>query len=558
ASTLTDSTGYFNLSVNFGSHIVVASKEGYISDSSEVDISKDKTTAFVTFRLSPLKDYACIRGTVYDKKTDDPIWNAEVSAGYTSTVTHWFGQYELKVPPGSYTVTASADRYESQSKKVKVEAGQTVTVNFELSPSEYKGYIEGYVYHFYNNHWVPLEGATVATDEGSTTTDSSGYYKIDVSYGKHEVVASKSGSNYITEKATVYVSLDKGFAKQNFYLSLPGYIEGTVYRCSCDGDCDEPIPGVKISTATASDPGVTTYTDSQGRYHITVGAGYTIVVQASKKGYKSEREAVKVEPHQTVVLNFKLSPGEDPQEGSGHMSGHVYDAETGEPIKYASISVWGFYCGHTDESGYYSVEFPYGVGTYIASASAGGYYPDNETIYNDGHTTIHQDFYLQPRKENSSCFLAGTKIEMADGSLKSIEDIKVGDLVKSYDIESKEWKVGIVTKVFHHSPEEMGDYYLIINNELRVTPNHPVYLNGKWMTAGELKVGDVFGEKIVSIERIYRKVPTYNFEVYPYHNYKVVWGQYAQCIAHNANADGPIDAEEWHDWHDDYTCLDKA
>ncbi|MCD6236740.1 MAG: hypothetical protein J7K13_02155, partial [Thermoplasmata archaeon] len=48
-----------------------------------------------------------------------------------------------------------------------------------------------------------------------------------------------------------------------------------------------------------------------------------------------------------------------------------------------------------------------------------------------------------------SCFLAGTKIEMADGTTKNIEDIQVGDKVKSFDTRSKTWRVGTVTKVFH-------------------------------------------------------------------------------------------------------------
>ena len=34
---------------------------------------------------------------------------------------------------------------------------------------------------------------------------------------------------------------------------------------------------------------------------------------------------------------------------------------------------------------------------------------------------------------HNTCLLAGTKISMADGSYKPIEDVKVGDLVKSFD-----------------------------------------------------------------------------------------------------------------------------
>ena len=135
-------------------------------------------------------------------------------------------------------------------------------------------------------------------------------------------------------------------------------------------------------------------------------------------------------------------------------------------------------------------------------------------------------------EEEDSCFLENTKVGMADGSLKDIEDVEVGDLVQSYDTDNDEWVAGVVTEVFHHAPEEMTDYYLIINNELRVTPNHPLYVDGKWITADELKVGDLFGDGIRSIEKVYERMPTYNFEVALYHNYKVVWGS-TDGIVHN-------------------------
>ena len=141
-------------------------------------------------------------------------------------------------------------------------------------------------------------------------------------------------------------------------------------------------------------------------------------------------------------------------------------------------------------------------------------------------------------KDDSNCFLAGTKIAMIDGSYKNIEDIKVGDLVKSYAIPNTNdtfWEEGVVTKVFHHPPEEMGDYYLIINNELRVTPNHPIYLNGTLITAGDLKIGDGgLDGKVYSIQKVYDRVPTYNFEVEPYHNYEIVWSNNSKAVVHNA------------------------
>ena len=119
-----------------------------------------------------------------------------------------------------------------------------------------------------------------------------------------------------------------------------------------------------------------------------------------------------------------------------------------------------------------------------------------------------------------SCFLEKTKIVMNEGSYKSIEDIKVGDIVKSYNLLNSEIEPAIVTKVHHHKPEMMTEYYLIINNNLRVTPNHLLYVNGKLREIGNVKVGDILGfgsssTSIVSIEKVYEQVSTYNFEIVP-------------------------------------------
>ena len=136
---------------------------------------------------------------------------------------------------------------------------------------------------------------------------------------------------------------------------------------------------------------------------------------------------------------------------------------------------------------------------------------------------------------SDACFLENTKIAMADGSFKNIEDIQTGDEVVSFDLDSNECKTGTVSEVFHHAPEEMTDYYLILNDDLRVTPNHPFLLNGEWIEAENLKIGDTLGDvEIKSIQHVFERVPTYNFEVVPYHNYQIVWNAEGVSIAHNA------------------------
>ena len=165
-------------------------------------------------------------------------------------------------------------------------------------------------------------------------------------------------------------------------------------------------------------------------------------------------------------------------------------------------------------------------------------------------TTINKRYSFDPNEYGleSTCFLAGTKVVMADGSYKNIEDIVVDDMVKCYDqtkcliVDSK------VTHVFHHHPEEMGEYYLVINDQLKVTPNHLIYSDGEWIEASDLKIGDSLfypsnDYPVESMNKVFDKVETFNIEVEGLHNYFVAMDD-IDALVHNwdpleADAGGP-------------------
>ena len=126
---------------------------------------------------------------------------------------------------------------------------------------------------------------------------------------------------------------------------------------------------------------------------------------------------------------------------------------------------------------------------------------------------------------STTCFTAGTQITMANGSYKNIENIVAGDVVKTYDERKKRVTKARVLEVFHHAPEETTDYYLIINGNLRVTPNHIMNINYQWKPAGDLKIGDVLqnikGQKVnvYSVEKVYARQPVFNLEIEKYHTF---------------------------------------
>lgn len=115
------------------------------------------------------------------------------------------------------------------------------------------------------------------------------------------------------------------------------------------------------------------------------------------------------------------------------------------------------------------------------------------------------------------CFIAGTKILLKDNSIKSIEDVKEKDLVVSYNTDSKSFVERKVVKTIIHS--EVNGGYLIINNLLKVTPEHPFWANKQWKKAAELQIGNILLNKdgkevkITSIDKIEGINTVYNLEV---------------------------------------------
>lgn len=158
-------------------------------------------------------------------------------------------------------------------------------------------------------------------------------------------------------------------------------------------------------------------------------------------------------------------------------------------------------------------------------------------IYNPPITGASQYVNLKMAAEGGGCFAAGTPILMADGSLKVIEKIQVGDKILTLADESSGiFKPAIVQGASQH----LVDGYLIINDSLKITPEHKIYLNGKWAHAALAKAGDTLIDSNGTAQKIYsikewraKNVLVYNIVVGKYHTYFA--GNY---FVHNAEKGG--------------------
>ncbi len=141
--------------------------------------------------------------------------------------------------------------------------------------------------------------------------------------------------------------------------------------------------------------------------------------------------------------------------------------------------------------------------------------------------------------EPTSCFIAGTLVEMADGSKKNIEEIEVGDEVLSWDFSKNEKVSGQVLRTWQGYHKDMYIVYTSEGKEISVSSEHPFWtVERGWASINpkmtferhgwapfELKEGYHFIDKegnfveVIGIKKNFGKIMTYNLYVEKYENY---------------------------------------
>ena len=153
----------------------------------------------------------------------------------------------------------------------------------------------------------------------------------------------------------------------------------------------------------------------------------------------------------------------------------------------------------------------------------------------------------------TTCFVAGTKILMADKTQKNIENVKAGDKVMGYD--GKKQVVETVLEMDAPIRDHHYDIHLADGTVIGVTDEHPLYTQDGWKsinpahTANEnpnLKVGKlVVGDKVLKSSGNYIAITAMKYYPGPVqaYNLKRVSGNndfYADgVLAHNKGGSAP-------------------
>jgi MYXO-CTERM domain-containing protein len=274
-------------------------------------------------------------GTNFDQDINDSskrISGATVrlNTGATTT-TDSNGNYAFSVAAGTYTVTASATGYSTESITRTVTSGDTTWGSIMLTQETSKGEIRGAIYHGddLQNLANRISGATVRLNTGQTaTTDGEGWYRFEIEPGTYTITASASGystesiSRDVTAGNTSWGSI-KLTAQQQ---TTTGTVRGAVFWGESADDfaanLQDESKRISGATVTFSPGGQTTTTGSDGWYEIDLAPG-TYTVTASASGYTTTQrpDPVTVGADATswgsTMVIKETASGDDSGSGSG-------------------------------------------------------------------------------------------------------------------------------------------------------------------------------------------------------------------------------------------------
>ena len=122
----------------------------------------------------------------------------------------------------------------------------------------------------------------------------------------------------------------------------------------------------------------------------------------------------------------------------------------------------------------------------------------------------------------TDCLTEDMKVNL-NGVIDFVTNIKVGDMIDNYKVK----------EVLH---KHMRSGYYAINNELKISNDHPVLANGTWTRPEDLVVGNsINGIPVTSLEYVERMTPTVSividgesFDVHTENNIYTVHGRYRE------------------------------
>jgi hypothetical protein len=375
-SDYSDAFGFYNITSTIGIQYLVATKSGYYTYASLVNISMGNSLEH-NISMNPIPssiDNGTINGTVTDNSTGNPLANVTIYVAGATLTTDENGNYESSVYAGNFTLAAILSRYETHITNVSIAAYETTTYDFSMEPIE--GIVEGFVTD--NITGLPVENASIRIKNKNTLTNDSGYYSITVNSGEDFIVAIMDGyDNYVNN-----ITVIPGQTIQHNISLIPSPAvklnNGTIFGIVRDNET-----GLAIENASVTISGITRLTDSKGFYNISLYEGtYNLV--SVKTGYENYIAQVNVTANTKTEHNISMSPYET-KIRDGILMGNVTNSY-GASIDGVRISVAGVVTNSS--SGTYNMTVPSGTHNLVATRQGYENYIAEVNI-SEGNITYH-------------------------------------------------------------------------------------------------------------------------------------------------------------------------
>jgi hypothetical protein len=202
--TKTDINGFYSFNVPPGSCHITVSAEGYCNNESRFLQISENDEFWINFSMHPHPtENSLVRGYITDNETENGIsganitiyWVGDENQYYTNeTISDYSGYYQINIADGEIDLEAEAKNYfPKEIRNIFVPDGKTLWVNLSLVPSPPENSIIcGYIKDKDTEEPIPytriefewIDSKLDYSYQNETTSDSSGFYSINISPGE--------------------------------------------------------------------------------------------------------------------------------------------------------------------------------------------------------------------------------------------------------------------------------------------------------------------------------------------------------------------------------------
>ncbi len=286
-------------------------------------------------QVPPAPTTGTISGTVAVSVSNAPLVGATVilveQSAFAATSAA-DGSFVLgSVPPGTYTVRASAVGYSSAQASVTVQAGRIVQVGrLSLTAAPLSATLTGVVR---NSSGTVIADVIVAVGTATTSTNASGAYTLTgLNAGPNTITMSKSGFQTLTTNVSFEAGRTYTFSPTLLATGAPPPTDASVKGRLLDSVSNAAISGATVVVGAKS-----AITGADGRFNLTALPIGAFDMSVTATAYGTTRLSGTLAGGANDVGDIKLTR----LPTSSNVGGVVTDLDSGLPVAGATVLVQG-------------------------------------------------------------------------------------------------------------------------------------------------------------------------------------------------------------------------